>query len=137
VNKKRIISIATVILTGVLLAGCTKSTTPTTEQGDNGQAQDQQQEGQPNDKGQVKEIDYAAAAKTLGVTEDKLKAALTAEDGKMPDFVTAAKTLGVTEAKLREALGIPDMAEGKDGTPSGQQKGGTPPNGGGTAPTKK
>jgi hypothetical protein len=50
--------------------------------------------------------DFAAAATTLGVTEDALKSALGTGNGQdRPDLATAATTLGVTEDALKSALG--------------------------------
>jgi hypothetical protein len=80
----------------------------------------------------------AAAAKTLGKTEEELRIALgmnneteqisttpgakpSGEPKKM-DLATAAKTLGVTEDELKEALGMNNM-------PSGQPQGGDRPEG--------
>jgi hypothetical protein len=62
-------------------------------------------------------IDYAAAASTLGVTEQALKDALVSKDQQPPDFSAAAATLGVTEEALRNALGFK----------AGSQPGGSPP----------
>jgi hypothetical protein len=50
--------------------------------------------------------DIAAAAATLGVTEDAIRAALGPPRQGRPDFASAAQTLGVTEAELMSALGI-------------------------------
>jgi hypothetical protein len=61
------------------------------------------------------EIDYAAAAAKLGVTEQQLKDAMGSDAQKPPDMSAAAATLGVTEEALRTALGF--------------QAGGAPPNG--------
>lgn len=72
--------------------------------------------GQGQDRPQV---DFAAAAAQLGVTEDALRAALGAPP---PDFDSAAAELGVSVQDLITALGVPR------GGPSGGQ--GAPPNGG-------
>ncbi len=53
------------------------------------------------------EIDWAAAAASLGVTEEQLKAAVGDFEGGMFDMETAAATLGVTIEALQEALGLP------------------------------
>ena len=85
---------------------------------------DGQQQGPPG--GQM-EIDTAAAAATLGVTEDELIAALGDLDQGPPDFATAAVTLGVTEEALMEALGIsgsPGGQPGGEGGPGGPGQGG-------------
>jgi len=55
--------------------------------------------------GQQAGPDLAAAA-TLGVTEDALKAALGDHGQGEPDFADAATKLGITEAELMAALGI-------------------------------
>ncbi len=47
--------------------------------------------------------DFAAAAETLGVTEQELMDAL---GGPPPDFEAAAETLGITVAELQEALNV-------------------------------
>ncbi|MBD2277286.1 MAG: hypothetical protein NTY89_16065 [Nostocales cyanobacterium LacPavin_0920_SED1_MAG_38_18] len=54
-------------------------------------------------------IDFVTAAKKLGVTEAKLKAALGIpfEPPPRPDIRGAATKLNVTEDKLIEALGLP------------------------------
>ena len=50
-------------------------------------------------------VDTAAAAKKLGITEEKL---ISAFEGKNPpDLAIAAKNLGITEAALKTALGLP------------------------------
>ena len=77
--------------------------------------QSAQGQNQPNGQGRP-EIDFAAAAATLGVTEDALRAALGAPP---PDFTAAAAQLGVTEQALINALGLP-----AGGPPQG---GGQPP----------
>lgn len=56
-----------------------------------------QMQGQP---------DLAAAAKTLGITEDALIAAMGTPGQQPPDFASVAKTLGITETQLMDALGI-------------------------------
>ena len=54
------------------------------------------------------QIDLAAAAETLGVTEAELQAALGEPGQGRPDLAAAAESLGVTEAELHAALGIPE-----------------------------
>lgn len=68
---------------------------------------------------QMPEIDYAAAAAKLGVTEQQLQDALATESQRPPDLSTAAAALGVTEEALRDALGFP----------AGNQPPGSPPSG--------
>jgi hypothetical protein len=56
--------------------------------------------------------DFAKAAKTLGITEDKLKAAMgTPGAGQGPDTAALAKKLGVTEDALKKAM--ESQAQGK------------------------
>ena len=77
-------------------------------------------EGNPQGKdGQRRpQIDFAAAAEELGVSEETLQTALresAAGQGK-PDFAAVAETLGVTEEELVAALGIPaGRADGEQG----------------------
>jgi hypothetical protein len=65
------------------------------------------------------EIDYAAAAATLGVTEEQLKAALGDMEQGPTDIAAAAQQLGVSEDALREALGIPAGGPPQGGPPAG------------------
>jgi hypothetical protein len=65
-------------------------------------------------------IDLAAAAETLGITEEALMAAMGEPGQGAPDFAAIAATLGVTEADLMAALGI---------TEGGMPPGGQPPGG--------
>jgi hypothetical protein len=53
------------------------------------------------------ETRLAAAAQTLGVSEDDLKSALTPPAQGRVNFTTAASQLGVTTDQLTSALGIP------------------------------
>ena len=71
---------------------------------ENGQ---QGQGAQGQDGGQRPQIDLAAAASELGVTEEALKTALGELGQGPPDFAVAAAELGVTEQALIDALGIP------------------------------
>ncbi|MBD2435582.1 hypothetical protein [Nostoc sp. FACHB-110] len=67
-------------------------------------------------------IDFALAAKKLGVTETQLKSALGVPEQPptqplsspppRPDLKGAATKLGVTESKLIEALGLPPHPPG-------------------------
>jgi hypothetical protein len=52
------------------------------------------------------EIDYAAVAAKLGVTEEQLKAAFGDTEQGPPDMAAAAQTLGISEDELRAALGF-------------------------------
>ena len=56
------------------------------------------------------EPDLAAAAATLGIAEDDLKAALESTNSFPPDFEAAAAALGITGAELMDALGIGEGA---------------------------
>lgn len=127
--KSKLALIGLVMVSAVALAGCSTKTT-TDNNLESGQ-QNQEQVGQNGTPGQgrpeMKEIDYATAAKTLGVTEDALKEAMgvteetivsasgTPSQPKRMDLATAAKTLGVEETALREALGMTDMGNGPQG----------------------
>ena len=72
--------------------------------------------------------DFTAAAKTLGVTEDALVAALGDPQKGQPDFTAVAKILGVSEEALKNALSVPDgMNTKQSGQPQkGQMQGGQP-----------
>jgi len=52
------------------------------------------------------DIDWAAAAAALGITEDVLKEAVGDLSAGMPDFAAIGEKLGVTEQQLMEALGF-------------------------------
>ena len=60
--------------------------------------------------------DFAAAAATLGVTEEALMEAM-GEPGQEPDFEAAAEALGVTAEELEAALS--DSSDGSQGGPEG------------------
>ena len=72
-----------------------------------GGPEDRPEDGAPADRGGAapggQEIDLAAAALVLGVTEQELEDAL---GGPPPDFTAAAEILEVSEEELFEALGI-------------------------------
>jgi len=72
------------------------------------------------------QLDFAAAAEQLGVTEEALQAALGDPSQGQPDFAAAAEVLGVTEEGLLAALGVPtDGQPSTDGQPpAGQAPGG-------------
>jgi len=82
--KSKIGLLAVVLVSGLALSACTnKSATNTNSTGTETQTQQEQSEenganpsGTADKKGPGQQIDLAAAAKTLGVTEDALKAAL-------------------------------------------------------------
>jgi len=76
------------------------------------------------------DIDWAAAAATLGVTEDALRGAVGDLSAGMPDFAAIAAKLGITEQQLREALGF----NGGNMPPGGERPQGQPPTGGGEPP---
>ena len=61
----------------------------------------------PGERPAAPEIDWAAVAASLGVTEEQLREALGDSVASPPDLASAAATLGVTEEALREALGFP------------------------------
>ena len=56
--------------------------------------------------------DFAAAAATLGVTEDELASALGGMEGGRTELTSAASALGVTVEELEEALGFSNMPSG-------------------------
>jgi hypothetical protein len=91
---------------------------------DNGTMPAPPQGGVQGQRPAMPEIDYAAAAAKLGVTEEQLKAALGELEQGPFDIAAAAEKLGVTGDTLREALGLPS---------GGQPQGGPPPDG--AAPT--
>jgi hypothetical protein len=80
-----------------------------------------QNQGQP---GSPPQIDLAAAAAQLGVSEQALRDALGDPSQGPPDLQAAANTLGVPAQALREALGLPAGGPGQGGPPQG----GSPPN---------
>ncbi|MBT3190644.1 MAG: hypothetical protein HN736_13205 [Anaerolineae bacterium] len=73
-----------------------------------------------NDGQQPPQIDFAAAASTLGITEDELKSAMGEPGQGPPDFLTVAAQLGISEEALITALGLP--AGGPDGGQQGQSQ---------------
>jgi len=150
--KSKIGLIAVVLCSGLLLSACTNKQTSTDTETNGNQVQQQNGEGQPsgapqgNAMGQ-QQMDLAAAAETLGVTEEELREALGMDDmaeitpgeegtpGARPsgepvqmDLAGAAETLGVTEDELKEALGWDDMQQGgPQGGMGGQGPNGTAP----------
>ncbi len=72
----------------------------------------EQGEGSPGEAAFAQGPDLAAAAESLGIAEDDLRAALGDPQEGPPDFAAVATELGVTEDALREALGIPEDGEG-------------------------
>jgi hypothetical protein len=73
-----------------------------------GSGPSQQNGGQPAGNGQrPPQIDLAAAAGKLGVSEEALRAALGDPSQGRPDLAAAASQLGVTEQELAAALGLP------------------------------
>uniref|UniRef100_A0A540VJD1 YHYH protein n=1 Tax=Litorilinea aerophila TaxID=1204385 RepID=A0A540VJD1_9CHLR len=73
--------------------------------------------GGPGQGGRPPQIDLAAAAEKLGVTEDALRAALGDPQQGPPDFAAAAQALGVSEETLLDALGILAGAPPANGQP--------------------
>ena len=72
-----------------------------------------------NSKVPPPQINLAAAAEILGVTEFELKEALGNPTQDPPDFEAAAQILGVMVEELIEALGLPPGGPGQGGSPSG------------------
>lgn len=126
--KSKLGLVAIVFVSAIALAGC----------GQQSQTQNRQTpSGTPGQgKPEMKEIDYAAAAETLGVSETDLKTAIgvsettetdvsgTPGQPKRMDLATAAEKLGVTEEALKEALGMTDMGGGPNGGKASEE---TPP----------
>jgi hypothetical protein len=79
---------------------------------------DQGGQGGPGGQGR-QEIDLAAAAEALGVTEEALEAALGDMSQERPDFAATAVILGITEAELMDALGIQEGGMQPGGQPAG------------------
>ena len=75
------------------------------------------------------DLDWAAAAATLGITEDALREAVGDLSAGIPDFAAIAAKLGITEQQLMEALGF----NGGGGLP-GERPQGQPPRGAGEPP---
>jgi hypothetical protein len=69
--------------------------------------------------------DLEAAAAQLGVSVEELYAALGFQGGGMPDFAAAAAQLGVSVEELYAALGFPEGFTPGEGGPGGPQ--GEPP----------
>jgi hypothetical protein len=83
--------------------------------------------GEPGQKPAMPEINWAAVAEKLGVTEDVLKEAAADISQGMPDFAAIAVKLGVTEEVLKEALGFSSNALPPTDGPQGQLPQGNPP----------
>lgn len=84
---------------------------PVHGQGPQGEAGQDGREGGPrggkDGQGGRPQLDLAAAAETLGVSEEDLKAAFTPSEEGKPELAAVAESLGVTEEELVAALGIP------------------------------
>jgi hypothetical protein len=142
--KSKIGLLAIVLISGLALSACTnKSANETTTDNNQQNQTEARPSGTPDGRGPGQQMDFVAAAKTLGVTEEALKSALGWEEitpgaettpgakpsgqPKQMDLTAAAKTLGVTEEALKEALGLNNMPSGAP------QRDGNGPQG--TAPT--
>jgi hypothetical protein len=95
---------------------------PNGQPADNAPAQPGVAQQPPSDQGGLQNPpDLAATAKTLGITEQELMAALGPPP---PDFAAAAQTLGITEQELQDALfaaggaGQAQTGEAQTGKPS-------------------
>jgi hypothetical protein len=130
--KSKIGLLAVVIFSGLVLSACTNKSISNTSTNNSQQNQTESKpSGTPDNKGPGQQMDLAAAATKLGVTEEALKSALGVTDesntktasttpGAKPsgepkkmDLAAAAKTLGVTEEALKEALGMNNMPSGQ------------------------
>jgi hypothetical protein len=135
--KSKIGLLALVVFSGLVLSACTnKSTSNTTTDNSQQNQTEVRPSGTPDGRGPGQQMDLAAAAKTLGKTEEELRLVLGINNDieqenitsgakpsgqpKQMDLAAAAKTLGVTEEALKEALGMNNM-------PSGQPQGGDRP----------
>ena len=79
--------------------------------------------GAPGSQPAAPTIDYAAAAQTLGVTEQALRDALGDTTQRPMDFTSAAQKLGVSVEELQKALGFTEMTPppSATGSPNGSQ----------------
>ncbi len=129
--KSKIGLLAVVIFSGLVLSACTNKSSTTTNTGNQVEQGTNDLSGTPENKAPGQQMDLAAAATKLGVTEEVLKSALGVTDesttktanttpGAKPsgepkkiDLAAAAKTLGVTEDALKEALGMNNMPSGQ------------------------
>ena len=104
-SKRKLLCVAISVL-AIVSVGLTSCTS---NEGEEKTAMSNQKEqmGPPQQGGDQVQIDFAAAAETLGVTEDVLKEAMGDPRDGRPDFTKIAETLGVTEEELITALGLP------------------------------
>jgi len=105
-SKRKIlcVAISVLALVSVGLTSCTSNESEETP----GMSNQREQMGPPQQGGNQVQIDFAAAAETLGVTEDVLEEAMGDPRDGRPDFAAIAKKLGVTEEDLIAALGLPE-----------------------------
>jgi hypothetical protein len=141
---KKAMLVALVLLAAVLIAGCsgneaesvqeTQAVEPADTENVEEQAAPPAEEAPANAPGQGEpgergfgfgQLDLAAAAEQLGVSEEELTAALGDLGQGMPDFEAAATQLGVTVEELYAALGFPEGFAPGEGGPGGPQ--GEPP----------
>jgi|WetSurMetagenome_2_1015567.scaffolds.fasta_scaffold436551_1 hypothetical protein len=74
---------------------------------------------EPGERPLAPEMDLAAAAAKLGISEEQLSEALGDLTQGMPDFAASAAQLGISEDSLREALGLPEGVPLTDGHSQG------------------
>lgn len=80
----------------------------------------------PGEKPPAPEMDLAAAAEKLGVTEEQLDEALGDIIQGMPDLAAVAEKLGVSEDSLQEALGLMIGPPPSNGAPQDGPQPGSP-----------
>jgi hypothetical protein len=113
------------LLVGILIgamvfavAGCAKTEQPPPVASDaieNQNPMPPEGDPPPGERPPAPELDLAAAAAKLGVTEEQLQDAL---GNQWPlDLAAAAEKLGVSEESFREALGIPERPAFPGGGP--------------------
>ena len=138
-NTIALLFVSALLVAGVMVAGCTQNdgnaasqssggqttpalTSPVTN-GDTGQqtqsqgaapaGSPRQHQGGTNFLSNTTRL--AAAAATLGVSEQDLQSALNSSANGRPNFTAAAQKLGVTSDQLTAALGIPTGGPGMRG----------------------
>lgn len=134
--KKSLFAVMTVGMTVLTIVGCStgQQSASTTEQPvstaeqpsltPQGNMPAPPDDGARGNRPTALEMDLAAAAEKLGVTEEQLREALGDMKQGPPDLAAAAEKLGISVDLLQEALGMPA---------GGSRPGGPPPTG--TEPT--
>jgi hypothetical protein len=131
-----VLIISLVLAAGIMTAGCVQSADNTQDQQSGNTVPSVQEPGQPGEtagqagsySGQYRnrtmgngtrpQLDLAAAASKLGITEQQLSDAMgivNATQGHRWNLTDTAQNLGVTEQQLRDALGIPVVNRTRSG----------------------